>query len=354
MAPALNYSRHLYSFMECSHALDEGFLSVDECHFPDTSKHIGNLVVSPYEATYESPDQPINIVCANCGKPIIERHYLLADGQFWHATCLRCALCGCDLQWQTSCFHHKGRLLCWQDYANCTTCPTCDRRFCEGDLVISFQMGLSFHVECLRCRTCEATFQIGDRCFVENGGRHGVSCLTCHHLKPRRTRSRPAFFQMTSNFTTSSGNVNTTASSSSSTEVTGEEIQGKAKNRPISSASIASDNPQKRIRTSFKHDQLRLMKAYFRMNQNPDSKELRHLSAQTSLSKRVLQVWFQNARAKYRRWTTNLEVKANEIQTPEAGDNQMPTDISEDAATMEEPTQSCNFDSSFTHKTNIV
>ncbi|KAH9279195.1 LIM/homeobox protein Lhx9 [Echinococcus granulosus] len=346
MAPALNYFRQLYSFMECSHALEEGFLSVDECHIPDTSKHIGDLVVSPYEATYEYPDQPINIVCANCSKPIIERHYLLADGQFWHATCLRCALCGCDLQWQTSCFHHKGRLLCWQDYANCTTCPTCDRRFCEGDLVISFQMGLSFHVECLRCRTCEATFQIGDRCFVENGGRHGVSCLTCHHLKPRKTRSRPAFFQMTSNFTTSS--------SSSSTEVTGGEIQGKAKNRPISSASIASDNSQKRIRTSFKHDQLRLMKAYFRMNQNPDSKELRHLSAQTSLSKRVLQVWFQNARAKYRRWTTNLEVKANEVQTPETGDNQMPTDTSEDAATMEEPTQSCSFDSSFTHKTNIV
>ncbi|KAL5105190.1 LIM/homeobox protein Lhx9 [Taenia crassiceps] len=333
--------------MECSHAVEDGLLSMDECLFPGTSKHVGNLVVTPYEPIYESPDQPISILCANCGKPIIERHYLLADGQFWHATCLRCALCGCDLQWQTSCYHHKGRLLCWQDYANCTTCPTCDRRFHEGDLVISFQMDLSFHVECLRCRVCEKTLKIGDRCFVESGGRHSVSCLTCHQHKSRRTRSRPTFFQMTSNFTTSSGNINTTASSSSSTEVTGEEIQGRARNRSISSASVASDNPQKRIRTSFKHDQLRLMKGYFRMNQNPDSKELRQLSVQTNLSKRVLQVWFQNARAKYRRWTSNLEAKVNEGQMLDTTDKQVTVDTSEDTATMEEPTQLGEFDSSF-------
>uniref|UniRef100_A0A1I8FZ34 Homeobox domain-containing protein n=1 Tax=Macrostomum lignano TaxID=282301 RepID=A0A1I8FZ34_9PLAT len=58
---------------------------------------------------------------------------------------------------------------------------------------------------------------------------------------------------------------------------------------------------QKRVRTSFKHHQLRAMKAYFLVNHNPDSKDLKQLAQRTSLSKRVLQVWFQNARAKYRR-----------------------------------------------------
>lgn len=47
---------------------------------------------------------------------------------------------------------------------------------------------------------------------------------------------------------------------------------------------------QKRVRTSFKHQQLRTMKAYFSMNHNPDSKDLRQLSQKTGLSKRVLQV----------------------------------------------------------------
>ncbi len=53
---------------------------------------------------------------------------------------------------------------------------------------------------------------------------------------------------------------------------------------------MATDNSQKRIRTSFKHEQLGLMKTYFKVNQNPDSKELKQLSVQTDLPKRVLQV----------------------------------------------------------------
>jgi len=57
----------------------------------------------------------------------------------------------------------------------------------------------------------------------------------------------------------------------------------------------------KRARTSFKHHQLRIMKAHFQINQNPDSRELKMLSQKTNLDKKVLQVWFQNARAKWRR-----------------------------------------------------
>jgi len=43
------------------------------------------------------------------------------------------------------------------------------------------------------------------------------------------------------------------------------------------------------------------MKSYFELNHNPDAKDLKQLSQKTGLSKRVLQVWFQNARAKFRR-----------------------------------------------------
>lgn len=78
----------------------------------------------------------------------------------------------------------------------------------------------------------------------------------------------------------------------------------------------------KRMRTSFKHHQvnfafsinymklhlfffslsiisskkLRTMKSYFAINHNPDAKDLKQLSQKTGLPKRVLQVWFQNAR----------------------------------------------------------
>ncbi|VCX38096.1 unnamed protein product [Gulo gulo] len=55
------------------------------------------------------------------------------------------------------------------------------------------------------------------------------------------------------------------------------------------------------MRTSFKHHQLRTMKSYFAINHNPDAKDLKQLAQKTGLTKRVLQVWFQNARAKFRR-----------------------------------------------------
>ncbi|TPP60273.1 LIM/homeobox protein Lhx2, partial [Fasciola gigantica] len=64
---------------------------------------------------------------------------------------------------------------------------------------------------------------------------------------------------------------------------------------------LTRDSKGKRIRTSFKHQQLQMMKAFFEITRNPDSKDLKQLSNKTGLSKRVLQVWFQNARAKYRR-----------------------------------------------------
>ncbi|XP_027201948.2 uncharacterized protein LOC113795812 isoform X2 [Dermatophagoides pteronyssinus] len=63
----------------------------------------------------------------------------------------------------------------------------------------------------------------------------------------------------------------------------------------------SSNQRTKRMRTSFKHHQLRTMKSYFGINQNPDAKDLKALAQKTGLSKRVLQVWFQNARAKWRR-----------------------------------------------------
>jgi len=47
---------------------------------------------------------------------------------------------------------------------------------------------------------------------------------------------------------------------------------------------------QKRLRTSFKHHELRIMKSYFALNHNPDAKDLKRLSIKTGLSKRVLQV----------------------------------------------------------------
>lgn len=55
-----------------------------------------------------------------------------------------------------------------------------------------------------------------------------------------------------------------------------------------------SNSRTKRMRTSFKHHQLRTMKSYFAINHNPDAKDLKQLSQKTGLPKRVLQVSFDH------------------------------------------------------------
>lgn len=52
----------------------------------------------------------------------------------------------------------------------------------------------------------------------------------------------------------------------------------------------SSGQKTKRMRTSFKHHQLRTMKSYFAINHNPDAKDLKQLAQKTGLTKRVLQV----------------------------------------------------------------
>ena len=57
-----------------------------------------------------------------------------------------------------------------------------------------------------------------------------------------------------------------------------------------STKSNSSNMKRKRYRTSFKHQQLGVLKQYFQMNPNPDSKDLTVLSKRTGLQNRVLQV----------------------------------------------------------------
>jgi hypothetical protein len=59
---------------------------------------------------------------------------------------------------------------------------------------------------------------------------------------------------------------------------------------PRACGDMISNSRSKRMRTSFKHHQLRTMKSYFAINQNPDAKDLKQLAQKTGLSKRVLQV----------------------------------------------------------------
>lgn len=72
----------------------------------------------------------------------------------------------------------------------------------------------------------------------------------------------------------------------------------------------------KRVRTTFKHYQLIAMKELFDLDKNPDSKALTELSEKVDLTKRVLQVWFQNARAKQRKGQSIFSESVEKLLSP--------------------------------------
>nr|VZI11603.1 unnamed protein product [Spirometra erinaceieuropaei] len=300
-------------------------------------------------------------ICEGCHAPIDERVFLAVDNQLWHAACLRCDACRGDLQWDQSCFIYKGRVLCRADYQSLSLCPGCDRRLSEDDLVFRLTERIVYHSECLRCHACGVVLRLGDT-YALLGGRSVVCAKhATEAMAAADVNAEPQIYEGASYSDQQSGVITTERgapgtrkgkkpgkrsskktycsvqfdrlTSLSSTHVRrhqqqlqepslftednsplGQPTKSSKLSVPVdkskktrasrcrSSAINGTTRSKKRIRTSFKHDQLRAMKAHFELNQNPDSKDLRKLSDETGLTKRVLQVWFQNARAKYRRW----------------------------------------------------
>uniref|UniRef100_A0A336LHF9 CSON011496 protein n=1 Tax=Culicoides sonorensis TaxID=179676 RepID=A0A336LHF9_CULSO len=255
---------------------------------------------------------PVNLteVCCACEKPILDRFYLLAIDNVWHAHCLRCSVCSQSLDKDVSCYSRDGSIYCKHDYHRlfCTRCTRCDNVIQRDDLVMKAKKFV-YHLDCFSCFYCETTFNSGDTVAVQESGR---ICCTNHFKKSQSPTTAIDYSETTQKGrprkrkynVPSIENVDTAKESykfgiiqhdsTSSLNMYYEDSQS-----PRDGLSAASR--AKRVRTSFKHHQLRTMKSYFAVNQNPDAKDLKQLAQKTGLSKRVLQVWFQNARAKYRR-----------------------------------------------------
>lgn len=58
----------------------------------------------------------------------------------------------------------------------------------------------------------------------------------------------------------------------------------------------------KRVRTTFTEDQLSVLQTHFQIDSNPDGQDLERIAIITGLTKRVTQVWFQNSRARQKKY----------------------------------------------------
>uniref|UniRef100_A0A1I8J056 LIM/homeobox protein Lhx9 n=1 Tax=Macrostomum lignano TaxID=282301 RepID=A0A1I8J056_9PLAT len=265
--------------------------------------------------------------CSGCGEEIRERYFLqTGDSGFWHAECLRCAACQTPLAHEVTCYCKHGLVYCKQDYARifkCGTCARCGQKIDTNELVMRVP-GLVFHLDCFACATCSRRLRTGELFGLQEGI---VYCrddyeILLHTLRHRRLSeaSSTSFCAQAPAFYNGTGAVQKGRPRKKRIDEVACEFKRLgtrgcncgsvqfrvllvSKNQGLEYESVQfledfdhrseeyslnSPPRQKRMRTSFKHHQIRTMKAYFGLNHNPDAKDLKQLAEKTGLSKRVL------------------------------------------------------------------
>ncbi|XP_075230308.1 LIM/homeobox protein Lhx9-like [Lycorma delicatula] len=271
----------------------------------------------------------VHVVCAACHQKITDRFYLLAVDRQWHLGCLQCCECKLPLDTELTCFARHGNIYCKEDYYRLFAvkrCGRCGTGISASELVMRARDAV-YHLHCFSCASCGVLLTKGDHFGMRDGLvycrphyevlRHRDYCgpvelealspahWTAAAVQKGRPRKRKLLTSPTESLTSDlpvnmripAGTLEILHSGELSSS-----MESLSYDSAVTSPGVQSNQQRtKRMRTSFKHHQLRTMKSYFNINQNPDAKDLKQLAQKTGLSKRVLQVWFQNARAKWRR-----------------------------------------------------
>ncbi|CAF1206795.1 unnamed protein product [Rotaria magnacalcarata] len=208
------------------------------------------------EQMFENGDDDQNLfhMCNACKISISDQFYLRVGSKIYHESCLQCAICQIALNKQQTCFLKGLQILCRQDYYKHfgNKCSKCGRHIQPSDWVRRARDHV-YHLACFACNTCKRQLSTGEEFALQSSH---VLCKT-HFIDPNETNDGKD----------------------------GDTKQGKTK----------------RVRTTFTEEQLQILQANFEVDSNPDGQDLERIAQITGLSKRVIQVWFQNTRARQKK-----------------------------------------------------
>nr|XP_046270688.1 LIM homeobox transcription factor 1-alpha isoform X3 [Scatophagus argus] len=232
-------------------------------------------------------------LCAGCESPIADRFLLRVNERSWHETCVKCAVCLSALT--GTCYCRDRLLYCKHDYEKLFVrkCSACLQVIGRSELIMRVQ-GQVYHLGCFTCCECERRLQRGDEFVLKEGQ------LLCR-MDYEKEREMLAAISPTPTESVKSEDEDGGVGSGGGKG--GDE--GKEHKR------------SKRPRTILTTQQRRAFKASFEVSAKPCRKVRETLAAETGLTVRVVQVWFQNQRAKMKKIARRQQQQQQQQQEQE-------------------------------------
>nr|CAD37944.1 homeobox protein LHX [Suberites domuncula] len=197
--------------------------------------------------------------CAGCHHPIVDRFILKVLDKPWHSKCLRCV--DCDMLLTDKCYSRDGEVFCKADFSRRfgTRCAGCNQPIPPTQVVRRAQENV-YHLQCFACFICSRQLSTGDEFYLMDDKK-----LVC---------------------------------------------------KADYEAARAKDGNQKRPRTTITSKQLDTLKAAYTVSSKPSRAVREQLANETGLEVRVVQVWFQNRRAKDKRTTKGDDATSPTLTSP--------------------------------------
>jgi LIM homeobox transcription factor 1 len=196
-------------------------------------------------------------------------------------------------------------------------CNSCNQLLQPNDLVMRTSFGKIYHSNCFKCSICDLALKKGDEYLIND---EKVYCKYDYNIailsSSTSSSLSPSLLLLNDQDTIHNSNSSFNSNQSEDDDSLDEDCGD-------------SRRTSKRPRTILTSSQRRKFRDAFGVSQKPCRKVREQLAAETGLSVRVVQVWFQNERAKMKKLqrraqpTTTTSTKGNNLQRLNKNRNKM-------------------------------